>query len=689
MNASIPVAALRYSLAEIAGFIGVSKQAAAKRAAKQSWPFDEVSVKGGKQRLYPNATLPSDIREALSIKRATEAAALIGSPEQTAAPAAKLPAVYAPQPLKTTQIEAELARERLFKFIDDFEGPESRAIDHLNAGYHAATLSGPLNWAMDNAWGKRRADARLTRSTLAKWKAAKKQRGRAAPLVRQKDMDVKPWHALAVALRQRPQGSCLTWITEQVEENWKAGWGDTPPSYSVIRHFFGEKFSQIEQLKGRLTGSALAPHKHYVKRSSAGMQPWDEIHADGWNTHFTAPHPITGEYVTYELWHAHDVATRIVPPFGIGLTENFEVILKCVEEAVRFGGCPAILQTDSTKIVKHNDKWMGFSDRVGFTTVHPQTVGNSQANGIAENFNTWMDKESRELATYQAKGMDSMTLKRVKKLTTQAMRAQKAGDHDGYAKAIVEAERMGKGRVFRSHQEACDWIEAKRQKWNDKPHRSLPRIRDAQTGSLRHQSPNEALQLARDAGWAPDAIEEDMLVTLCRPHMRATVRREAVSPYGGMRYHDACLGDWNGKEVVVAYDMMDWRQVWVKTLAGELICVAAFSEATGYRTQSAKEAADEKRALAQIRRRERQIDTIRERAGMDAIDGESTRIDQPAPSAAVIDLAPRLSDAEMDEIEARHQQPKPKNMLDMAIWLYGDEIEGGMDRSPPKESAAG
>lgn len=648
------------------------------------------------QRLYPLATLPKDIRDAISTQRAAEAAALIGLPEQTTVAAAEtqasVPAIRVDQPLKTSQLHTEMARERIFKFVADFGGSEPCAIDHLNVGYRDQSLPGPLMWAMNNAWNKRRADARLTRDTLNKWKAVKKQRGRSAPLVRQKDMDVKPWHALAVALKQRPQGSCLKWIQEQVEENWNAKWGDTPPSYNIVRHFFAEKFSQLEQLKGRHTGSALAPHKHYVKRSSAGMQPWDEIHADGWNTHFTAPHPITGEYVTYELWHAHCVATRFVPPFGIGLTENFEVILKCVEEAVRFGGCPSILQTDSTKIVKHNDKWKRFADMVGFTTVHPQTVGNSQANGIAENFNTWMDKESRELATYQAKGMDGLTLKRVKKLTAKAVKAQKSGDHDGYALALQEAERMGKGRVFRSHQEACDWIEARRQKWNAKPHRSLPKIRDAVSGTLRHQSPNEALQLAREAGWEPVTIEEDMLVTLCRPHIQITVRREAVSPYGGMRYHHECLGDWNGKEVVVAYDMMDWRQVWVKTLDGELICIAAFSEATGYRTQSAKEAADEKRAMAQIKRRERQIDTILERAGMDAIEGESTRVEQ---KAEVIDLVPRLTDAELAVIEQAQQKPKAKTMLDMAMWLYSDDIEKGMqkesekDRDPIKEAAAG
>lgn len=700
MNAPLPVAERRYALAEIVDALGKARSGVFSRSNRESWPYEEVAVRGGKKRLYPLATLPKDVRDALAVKAASAAAALIVTPEPAAPVAIAKPtavAVNAPQPLKTSQIDAEIARERIFKFVADFGGSEPRAIDYLNAGYHEDTLTGPLKWAMDNAWAKRRADSRLTRDTLQKWKAAKKQRGRSAPLVRQKDMEAKPWHAFAVAMKQRPQGSCLTWLTEQVEKNWNPAWGEKPPSYDVIRHFFAEKFSQIDQLKGRHTGSALAPHKHFTKRSSAGMQPWDEIHADGWNTHFTAPHPITGEYVTYELWHAHDVASRFVPPFSVGLTENFEVIQKCVEEAVRCGGVMAILQTDSTKIVKNSarfktDPATSLADRVGFTIVHPQTVGNSQANGIAENFNTWMDRESRELATYQAKGMDSLTLKRVKKLTAKAVRLQKAGDHDGYAEALLEAERMGKGHVFRSYQETLDWLESKRQKWNAKPHRALPKVRDGETGKLRHMSPAEALQQARDNGWLPDMYSEEYIVTLFRPHIKKTVSREAVSPYGGMRYHHADLGDWNGKEVVVAYDIMDWRQVWVKTLQGELICIADFSEATGYRTQSAKEAADEKRAQAQIKHRERQIDAIRERAGMDAIDGEAVRVgEQPALQAQVIDLIPRLSDAEMAEVEARQQKPKPKTVMDLAMWLFEDKINADFakDCDPPNESAAG
>ncbi|MFZ4539302.1 Mu transposase C-terminal domain-containing protein [Propionivibrio sp.] len=669
MKAQAPTTAGCVTMAEIATALSVSRQGVAKRAEREAWPFVAVAGRGGNNRQYTISTLPIPVRELVQLHQAGADATPATLPAVVAKTLPIVRPVQVDQPLKTKQLDAEIARERLFGFIADFDGTEARAIECLNAGDHAQSLPGPLSWAMANAWGKRRANVRLTRSTLAKWKEAKTQRGRCAPLVRQKDMTAKPWHALAVDLKKRPQGSLLTWIVEQIEAGWNNAWGK-PPSYDTVRHFFADKFSQIDQLKGRHTGSALSPFKHYTQRTSAGMQPWDEVHADGWNTHFTAPHPVTGEYVTYEVWHAHDVATRYVPPFGLGITENFEVIAKCVENAVRFGGCMAILQTDSTKIVKNSERFKtnpatALADRVGFTVVHPKTVGNSQANGIAENFNSWLDKECRELATYQGKGMDSMVLKRVKKLTAKAVRQNKAGDHDGFAVALNEAERMGKGRVFRTHDEACDWLESRRVKWNAKPHSSLPKVRDEATGRSRHQSPDEALQLARDNGWTPYEFEEEYVVHLFRMHKQVTVRREAVTPYGGMRYHDACLGDWNGKDVVVAYDNMDWKQVWVKTLKGELICVAKFSEATGYRTATAKEEANEKRANAQIKHRERQIDAIRERAGLDAIDGECIHM-QEVPELTSV---PRLTDEEMAAIEQRQQKPKAMSYMEMQMWL--------------------
>lgn len=514
------------------------------------------------------------------------------------------------------------------------------------------------------------------------------------PRRREKDFRVRPWHALAVELRQRPQGSALTWIAEQLQA---AGHG---VSYHQVYRFFTEKFSQIDQLKGRFTGSQLRAHRFYQHRTAESLAPADEVHADGWNTHFTAPHPVTGEFVTWEVWHFHDVATRFVTPPGLGLTEQFEVIAKGLEDYIRFFGRPLIVQTDSTKVVRGSDRFTkalhSLEARIGCTIVHPKAVGNSQANGICENFNrSWLDVRARELATYQHPDrMDSLTYKRTKKLTGQMVKAWRDGDPELAAQKHAEAERMGRGRVFTSHQEAIEWITRIVDEYNDRPHRALPKVR-GEDGRLRHQTPREALMQHIDQGWEPVAVDEDTLIDLFRPHKVVRVTRETVSPYGGMRYRNPeVLGHWNGKNVVVAYDIHDWRRVWVKTLHGELICTAEFVAATGYRAQSAYENAEERRAKAQLRDLENKKRKVeRERLAKGEV------IEAPPLLAQVIDINPvkpavpekswAAAMAELTEAETpAGEEEKPMTYLESVALYFGQEDEDGEEETPPEAAAA-
>lgn len=709
MNAPLPQSVQRYTLAEIAAALGKHKTSMMRRAEKEAWPFNEEPALGGKKRYYPIATLPKPVADALQLDHLNKHMAALPAPVTPGTslgatstplvaplfPVASVPATglslrttgEADEPALTNrQLEVERARERLLDFVAAFPGSIARAIDHLNAERYAGRLPLPLVWAYDNAWDKPRATMRLTVKTYHNWRSVKQKRGRAAPKKIQKDMEIKPWYGLLLALRQRPQGSCYNWIHEQiVKKQWDPAWGDDKPSYDAVRRVCVEKLSVIDQLKGRLTGSALRSHKHWKPRKSAGLLPWQEVHADGWNTHFTAPHPQTGEFVTYEVWHFHDVATRFVPPPGIGLTETYEVITAGLERCVRAGGMMAVLQTDSTKVVKASprftaDPFSALSERAGITVVHPVEVGNSQANGICENFNTWLDKQSRELATYQGKGMDSLSLKRVKKLTEKMVKAANAGDVVERDRLHREAERAGKGRVFTSVQEAEDWINATCERWNDKPHRSLPKIADPLTGKRRHQTPREALQAHVADGWEPVALSDDHLVDLFRPHVRCKVTREAVSPVGnGQRYHFAGLGAWNGEEVMVAIDPMDWRAVWIKSLDGEFLGVANLVEASGYRAKSQYEIAEEKRANAQIKRKTGDIAKIRARSGLqiaapatshiviggrviDAADISSIATRVPAEQ---LQATPATLD-EMPAVAAEIVQSAPRSRRDMA-----------------------
>lgn len=556
------------------------------------------------------------------------------------------------------------------------------ALQRLNTDYTAEILTPALRWAFEHCWEKKRADSQLTRSTYNKWVKNFKRRGHYAPLKVEKDMSVKPWHPLAVELRKRPQGSTFQWIADQVEAQWQEVWGVKPKRLAdVVRHYFNEKFSAMDQMKGRYSGSQLRSLKFYQHRTADGLAPADEVHADGWNTHATCPHPVTGEFVTYEIWHFHDVATRYVPKPGIGLTENAEVIAKGVENCIRELGVMVHLQTDSTKVVKGADRFTkaieSLETRLGFTWVHPKEVGNSQANGIAENFNTsWLDKRCRELATYQnPKQMDELTFKRVKKITDKINKAAIAGDLVERDARKREAERMGKGLVFDSFDQARDWFYAICDEFNDRPHSSLKKIACTETGRRRHQTPREALLEHRANGWAGTMLSETELIDEFRPHRRCRVTRETVTPYGGMRYKNSeVLGHWNGKEVIVAYDMEDYSRVWVKDANGELLCEAQFISATGYRTQNAREAGDEKRTLATLKRLEKKREKVLER-------NPGVVIDHPALGRVIEGekLVPvQFPQVEREELIRVEWLPKTEEkqatFMDTAMYLgYGQE----------------
>ena len=53
------------TLIAIAEATGLHKTSVMRRAEKEAWPFEEVTGRGGKKRLYPVAGLPSDVRQAL------------------------------------------------------------------------------------------------------------------------------------------------------------------------------------------------------------------------------------------------------------------------------------------------------------------------------------------------------------------------------------------------------------------------------------------------------------------------------------------------------------------------------------------------------------------------------------------------------------------------------------------------
>ncbi|RUI34572.1 DNA-binding protein [Pseudomonas aeruginosa] len=486
-----------------------------------------------------------------------------------------------------------------------------------------------------------RAACMLSCRTLERWLEMARDGGAdgLAPGKREKDMSIHPWVPYLLAKMQRPQKPPLT-------DAWRQMCRELPPSipapsYDTVYRWYSKKFSNLDKKRGRHQGSALNPHKYARTRTSEGMVPMLEVHSDGWGTHFTAPHPVSGKYVKLEVWHTHDVATRYVFRPSVGLSESTLVIMGSLFNAVAEGGVPAVWQTDNTGSVKNDrvsfDPAASLQARTGIHITH-NTPGNSQANGICENFNKYLDSRARELATYMGKDMDSLAQKRVLKLTQKLVKAEEV---DERRRLKAEAEKAGSGILVESFEQAKALVEQWCDEFNQTPHSALPRIADPLTGKRRHQTPAEAWAEHVANGWQPVAVQGEALRDLFRPHERRTVRRALVNLYS-QKYHHPELEHWNGEEVQIAYDIHDGERVWVKSLSGQLICEAKLDSTTGYRAQSVYEMAMEKRADAAIARHEAHIAEIDRQRPVHVITHEA-----PLTIPGLGDITPERLSAQM------------------------------------------
>ncbi|CAN5883141.1 Mu transposase C-terminal domain-containing protein [soil metagenome] len=497
---------------------------------------------------------------------------------------------------------------------------------------------------------------------------------------RQVDMRVPTWAGAFLALMQRPQKPSLSESFRQMDATLRSqGWNDAAlPSEHQVRRWY-DKYSNLDKQRGRNQGSALNPYKFAHKRTAGGMLPMQEVHSDGWGTKFTAPHPVSGKYVKLEVWHARDVATRFVFKPSVGLSESMLVIMGSLYNTIAFGGPMAVWQTDNTGSVKNDrvefDPLTSIAARAGISIVH-NIPGNSQANGISENFNTYLDSRAKELATYMGKTMDSLAQKRVLKITQKLTKTSNAEERTALKR---DAEKAGSGYLLESFAQAVDWIEQKAAEYNHRPHRGLPKVVCLETGKSRHQTPAEAWALAVQAGWQPVALENEDLIDLFRPHERVTVRRGNVSLFGQL-YHHSQLEHFNGETVMAAYDLNDGERVWVKTLDGNLICEAPFYAERGYRAESFYELAMQKRSDAQVKRLVRKIDAIDAQRGGMVLENQPseyleldtgrllTDIDMKAPLEEMAAVDTGITGAEVVALEVERRAMRP--LFDTAPERY-------------------
>lgn len=548
------MAASWYSAQQIADMrlptLPETRPGVALRAEQEGWRSRPRAGRGG-GREYPITALPVEARAEL-LKREADAA-----PAQPSLPMAL--------PADTTRIadwqrRTMDARAAILAELDRLAGVAgvtaavAELITRAEAGTLAPTLQAMVPIA--NARGGATGTRTLSRRTLFRWREeAKRGVSALAPAAPASAEALPAWAGALMATRRQPMkpklAEALRLLPDRLPE------GVAMPSYDAARRFLA-RVSIVERERGRRGPNDLLAVQAFRRRSTDGLRPLDVVTADGHSFKGNVRHPMHGNPFKPEICTVLDVTTRYAFGWSAGLAESSVVVMDAIRCGVERLGQFGIFYTDNGSgfvAEAMTDEVTGFLARIGATPENA-TPGRAQSRGKIERLQQMWKAAARELPTYTGRDMDREAGRRVVKLVKQDL-----------------LER-GSSRLLMEWADFLAWIGQVVARYNTRPHRGLPRIRDAVTGTMRHMSPAEALAQHRAEGWEPQMLPAPIIADLARPYeMRSTFRGEVRLPWGNYFHHD--LVPHGGERVRVGYDVHDGSRVWVRTGEdGRLICVA-------------------------------------------------------------------------------------------------------------------
>ncbi len=586
-------------------------------ARRNAWPTRPRSGQGGGVE-YPILGWPAPLREALmdAVKKGvpavrklleiTEVDGVADAGRSIAAPVSGGLPTTAPatEPAKLAEWQRRTrdARAAVLAEVDRLQALGGKsvtaAITLVVDGARTSALSPallPLVPVANARSRKGEGNRTLSVETVLRWHRARAADGLAGLVPREaKPLAAIPaWLAPLLKLYRSPQKPTLAACLEQLPAHLPSG--VTVPPKTTARHWMN-KVAVQDRHRGRLGPRALLALKAFRRRDTSALEPLDVVVADGHTFRAKWAHPITGKPFQPEVMAVVDAATRCVIGWSAGRAESTDVVMDALRHAVTNVGLFAILYTDNGSGFVNglvSDELTGYYARLG--CLHERAEpGRAQARGLIErpNQSLWR-RAAKTLPTYTGRDMDREAGKRIEKLVERDLKER------------------GASPLLTSWQDGLDLLRREVDGYNNRPHRALPKVRDGQTGDMRHMTPLECLQSWRERGWEPMTVSASEADDLFRPYERRRTNRGEVSlPWG--RYFSATLEQHHGDDVLVGYDIHDGSKVWVRTLSGRLIAVAdRDGNITPYQPASKVEHGRQKRAAGQIALRQRQIDDIR------------------------------------------------------------------------------
>lgn len=532
---------------EIAEALGISKQAAQKRANRECWP----SIQVGRGQAYCQTILPKDVQAALQQKAIAAALPVIA--EEIARPIV----LQAPELTRTDKQRLERdarvgVKAAIRRTMADSRCSQESALHTLLNNARSGVLdeltTNMLRLAR-NARG-RPGDGFPSIRTLKRWLATEYL----TPKVPTKDMSVPAWAKSFLSFYQQPQ-------KPSVEESYRQFCKATPvegrPSVHQVRRFLA-KLGTVTRERGRMGDRELKNIRPFVRRDFSLLQPNDVWSADGHTFDAEVQHPFHGRPFRPEITTFVDIGTRRAVGWSIDLAESAYAVADSLRYAVEHHGIPAIIYVDNGSGYRNAymnaqakricndlrvDAATGLVGRLGSTMLHSLPY-NSQARGVIERLHqTLWVTGAKQLPSYIGAAMDREARLAQFKLTRRAIK-------QGGAVPLMPWD------LF------VQFCEQRIAEYNASAHRSLG-----------NTSPDLAWRAFEAKGWAAERLKEDEITTLFRPRVSRKLARAEIRLFNNI-YFARELEEFHGLEVHVAYDIHDPSRVWVYLPDGYLLCTA-------------------------------------------------------------------------------------------------------------------
>lgn len=649
-----------YSAAELADMhlsgMPISKKGVLEKVEREQWPSRKRAGRGGGYEYQPPKAVMKTIRER-ALQSMVQAIPTKLQSKTTDSPVQNTDLTVSnpvPTQLKDWQRQVAEARAAICAEVQRLAtvGGTSKAVQTVISLAASGMLPEHLQQLVPvaNARAGASGNRTLSRSSIFRW-LKDAEGGVAALAPRQRaSNDIPAWEPYLLALYRQPQKPALKWVMEQLPSALPAG--IEVPSYFAANRFIN-KLSKTEVQRGRMGNREIKSIRPFVRRDTSQMWPADAYTADGHTFDAEVAHPMHGRAFRPEITTVLDIGTRRAVGWSAGLAESTWAVLDALRHACLTGGIPAIFYVDNGSGYKNaamSAEATGFIARIGATLTHSLPY-NSQARGLEERSHQsiWV-RGAKTLPTYMGADMDREAKQKAYKITRADLRL------------------VGSSRLLMPWSDFVQWCEEQIDAYNNRPHRALPKIRDNETGKMRHQSPNEAWQQAVIEGWQPVMVEPHEADDLFRPYKEAKANRGEVRLFGNLYFHPD-LEHHHGETVRVGYDIHDASRVWVRDQQGRLICVAEFeANKRSYFPESFIQQAAEKRAKGRIKRAEAKIEEA-----MEELQPSALIEHQPSIELPVMDIEQSLdTTAKVLELPRRAARPMFDTDAGKYRWLMGN-----------------